>query len=204
MRMGDRDGTPVTVLLERAGAGERAAADALLPLVYEQLRAIAARAMASERRDNTLQATALVHEAYLRLVGVREVPWANRAHFYAAAAEAIRRILLDHAKGRAREKRGGGRARLDLSGVADLASVDSGDILAFDGAFRRLEEEAPEVAAVVRMRFWAGLSGEEAAEALGVSLRTVHRRWELARAWLFRNLWLEKADPKDETGARDI
>ena len=160
----------------------------LLPLVYDQLRAIAERALSAERPDHTLQATALVHESYLRLVGERQVPWSSRAHFYMAAAEAMRRILLDHARARGRVKRGGGRARTDLASVADLAAADSSEILGFDDLFRRLEEEQPEAAAVVRLRFYAGLTNRQAADALGVSSNTADRRWAFARAWLFRAL----------------
>ena len=165
-----------------------ARAEKLLPLVYEQLRAVAQRAMADERPDHTLQATALVHEAFLRLVGDREVPWTGKAHFYVAAAEAMRRILLDHAKARRRIKRGGGRSPLALTDVADLAAGDSHEMLMFDEAFRRLEDESPEAAAIVRLRFFAGLGVEHTAEALGVSTSTVDRRWAFARAWLFRQL----------------
>ncbi len=160
----------------------------LLPLVYDQLRAIAQRALSQERPDHTLQATALVHEAYLRLVGDRAVPWSSKAHFYVAAAEAMRRILVDHARSRGRSKRGGGRSRLTLSGVADLAQCDGVEILGFDQVFRRLDQEVPEAAAVVRLRFYAGLTIDQTAEALGVSSNTVDRRWAFARAWLFRAL----------------
>ncbi len=165
-----------------------ARAEKLLSLVYEQLRAVAQRAMADERPDHTLQATALVHEAFLRLVGDREIPWTGKAHFYVAAAEAMRRILLDHAKARRRIKRGGGRSPLALTDVADLAARDSRELLMFDEAFRRLEDESPEAAAIVRLRFFAGLGVEHTAEALGISTSTVDRRWAFARAWLFRQL----------------
>jgi len=162
--------------------------ECLLPLVYDQLRAVAQRALAAERPGHTLQATALVHEAYLKLVGEREIPWASRAHFYVAAAEAMRRILIDHARARGRVKRGGGgRARLTLSDVTDLASKPD-EIVRFDEAFRRLEGESSEAAAIVRLRFFAGLSVEQTAEALGVSTSTVDRRWAFARAWLYRAL----------------
>ncbi len=164
--------------------------ECLLPLVYDQLRAVAQRALAAERPGHTLQATALVHEAYLKLVGEREIPWASRAHFYVAAAEAMRRILIDHARARGRVKRGGGgggRARLTLSDVTDLASKPD-EIVRFDEAFGRLEGESSEAAAIVRLRFFAGLSVEQTAEALGVSTSTVDRRWAFARAWLYRAL----------------
>ncbi len=159
--------------------------ECLLPFVYDQLRAVAQRALTAERPDHTLEATALVHEAYLKLVGEREIPWASRAHFYVAAAEAMRRILLDHARARGRVKRGGGRARLTLSDVTDLATKPD-EIVRFDDAFRRLEGESPEAAAIVRLRFFAGLSVEQTAEALGVSTSTVDRRWAFARAWLYQ------------------
>ncbi len=175
-------------LLLNESLDSSARADKLLPLVYEQLRAIAQRAMADERPDHTLQATALVHEAFLRLVGDREIPWAGKAHFYVAAAEAMRRILLDHAKARARVKRGGAKPPLALTDVADLAAGDSHELLMFDEAFRRLEDESPEAAAVVRLRFFAGLGVGHTAEALGISTSTVDRRWAFARAWLFRQL----------------
>ncbi len=162
--------------------------ECLLPLVYDQLRAVAQRALAAERPGHTLQATALVHEAYLKLVGEREIPWASRAHFYVAAAEAMRRILIDHARARGRVKRGGGgRARLTLSDVTDLASKPD-EIVRFDEAFGRLEGESSEAAAIVRLRFFAGLSVDQTAEALGVSTSTVDRRWAFARAWLYRIL----------------
>lgn len=182
-----------TVLLAAAAGGDKGAADRLLPLVYEQLRKAAQIGLAGERAGHTLSATALVHEAYLKLVGPREVAWANRGHFYAAAAEAMRRILLDHAKARGREKRGGAqgspRPRADFASVAELAvAADSQEIVSFDEAVRRLEVEAPEAARVVQLRFYAGLSVEQAALALGVSDRTVNRHWTFARAWLHRAL----------------
>jgi RNA polymerase sigma factor (TIGR02999 family) len=167
-------------------------ADRLLTLVYAQLRAIAQRNMDGERSDHTLQATALVHEAYLKLVGPREIPWANRMHFYVAAAEAMRRILIDHARARGSAKRGGGAARFDLTGVADLAMAESSDIVRFDELFHRLEVESPDSAMVVRLRFWSGLSVEQTAAALGISTSSVDRKWAFARAWLFQQM---NADP---------
>jgi RNA polymerase sigma factor (TIGR02999 family) len=159
-------------------------------LVYDQLRGAAQMQLAGERgggAGHTLSATALVHEAYLRLAGPREVPWAGRAHFYAAAAQAMRRILLDHARTRAR--RSGGPVPLEgIGDVAALAGADSEQIVAVDGALTRLESEDPEAAAVVRLRFYAGLSVEQAAEALGLSPRTAARLWTYARAVLYRAL----------------
>ena len=169
----------------------------LLPVVYQQLRAAAQQALANERPDHTLEATGLVHEAYLRLVGDRAVPWANRAHFYVAAAEAMRRVLIDHARARGRVKRGGDRRRADfddLSGVEDLLSTDSASILALDDAIRRLEGVEPEAVEVLRLRFFAGLTVSQTAAALEISPRQVDRLWAYARAWLFRELDREAAD----------
>ena len=178
----------VTRILSAIEAGDARAAGDLLPLVYEQLRCIAQKRMAQERADHTLQATALVHEAYLRLVGPRRIPWKNKAHFYAAAAQAMRRILLDHAKACGREKRGGGRRRVPLS-VADVAeSWNLEETLSLDDALRRLVDRDPGIGEVVRLRFFASLSIEETAEVLGVSKATVKRRWEFGRTWLYREL----------------
>jgi RNA polymerase sigma factor (TIGR02999 family) len=171
-------------------AGEDAAAGQLLPLVYDQLIAIARRRMSAERQEHTLQATALVHEAYLRLLGDdgANLAWASRAHFFNAAAEAMRRILIEHARSRGRAKRGGGRKRQPLD-IVDLAAEDNAeDILALDAAICRLAEQDDQAARIVRLRFYAGLSVEEAAEALEISPRTVKRDWAFARAWLYEQL----------------
>lgn len=177
--------------MNSAAIGDKAAADRLLPLVYDQLRKAAQLGLASERAGHTLSATALVHEAYLKLVGPREVPWASQAQFYSAAAEAMRRVLLDHAKARGRQKRGGmdgkppGRAA--FSSVAELASTeDPEQIESFDAALCRLESESAVAARVVQMRFFAGLTVEQTALAIGLSDRTVNRLWTFARAWLHR------------------
>ncbi len=186
--MNSDDASQVTRILHRAEAGDGAAVDELLPLVYDQLRRDAQHRMAGERADHTLGATALVHEAYLRLVGDRRLPWKNGAHFYAAAAEAMRRILLDHAKARGREKRGGGRKRVPLS-VADIAdSWNFQETLSLDEALRRLMDRDPNIGRVVQLRFFTGLSIDDTAEALGVSAATVKRRWEFGRTWLYREL----------------
>jgi RNA polymerase sigma factor (TIGR02999 family) len=164
------------------------AAEELLPLIYEQLRAIAQRRMAGERSDHTLQATALVHEAFVRLIGDREISWESRGQFFGAAAEAMRRILIDHARRRGSAKRGGGQAPRPLS-VVDLATeYDPAEILAVDEALTRLEKEDERAADVVRLRFFAGLDVDETAAALGVSQRTVMREWAFARARLFEML----------------
>jgi RNA polymerase sigma factor (TIGR02999 family) len=178
----------VTRIMAAIEHGDARAAEELLPLVYDQLKREAQRRMAAERSDHTLQATALVHEAYLRLVGDRRVPWRNAAHFYAAAAEAMRRILLDHAKGRARQKRArpGRRVPLSFADVADSWNYE--ETLSLDEALRRLEEQRPDVGEVVRLRFFTGLSIEDTASALRVSKSTVKRRWEFGRTWLFREL----------------
>jgi RNA polymerase sigma factor (TIGR02999 family) len=162
--------------------------EALLPLVYRQLHAIASRRMKDERESHTLQATALVNEAFLKLLGRERHTWSGKAHFYAAAAEAMRRILIDHARGKARVKRGGGRARIPLD-VVDLASRDCIDeILSVDEAVRRLEGQDPRMAEVVKLRFYVGLSEKETAQVLTVTDRTVRREWVRARAWLQKEL----------------
>ncbi|QDT13818.1 sigma-70 family RNA polymerase sigma factor [Planctomycetes bacterium K23_9] len=185
---GEQPPGDISQLLGRAAAGDDAAASKLLPLVYEQLRAVAQQRMASENPGHTLQATALVHEAFLRLAGPRELPWQNQAHFYGAAAEAMRRILVDHARSKNRVKRGGNAEKVILN-VVDLATAENPqEILALDEAFRRLEQQEPETAQVVSLRFFAGLSVDETAKALDLSPRTVDRRWKFARAWLFREL----------------
>jgi RNA polymerase sigma factor (TIGR02999 family) len=176
--------------MNAAANGDKAAADRLLPLVYDQLRKAAQFDLANERAGHTLSATALVHEAYLKLVGPREVAWAGRGHFYAAAAEAMRRILIDHARSRARHGRAGGESlRLnELDDVTALASANSEQIVAVDAAIKRLESDDPEAAAVVRLRFYAGLSVDQAAEALAISARTAARLWTYARAVLYQQL----------------
>jgi RNA polymerase sigma factor (TIGR02999 family) len=178
----------VSRLLEEAGEGKVQASAELLPLVYNELRKLALNRMARERKDHTLQATALVHEAYMRLVGDRDMKWANRAHFFAAAAEAMRRILIEHARAQKGPRRGGGLKKWPLD-IVDLATADDPEqILALDEAISRLEQHDADVARVVRLRFYAGLSVEEVAEAVGTSSRTVKRDWAYARAFLFRVL----------------
>jgi RNA polymerase sigma factor (TIGR02999 family) len=160
----------------------------LLPLVYEQLRSLAQRVLRGEAPGHTLQATALVHEAYLRLVGPRDLPWQNRAHFFAAAAEAMRRILVDHARRKAADRRGGGNARraaVDLAGLPDPASEhEAAGFLVLDEAITRLQQADPEAAAVVHLRYFAGLTIDQTAAALGVSAPTVKRLWAFGRGWL--------------------
>lgn len=168
------------------GTGRAVSTD-LAETVYAQLRALAQQRMNAERHGHTLSATALVHEVYLRLAGPRAEPWQNRAHFYAAAAQAMQRILIDHA--RAKGARGGVCPSLsDLPDAAALLAGDPERIVAVDAAITRLESEDPEAAAVVRLRFYAGLSAEQAAETLGISLRSAARLWTFARATLHRML----------------
>ena len=180
----------VTRLLNEAGAGDRRASAELLPLVYEQLRALAARKMRQEQAGHTLQATALVHEAYVRLIGDQgggadAARWDGRWHFFAAAAEAMRRILVDTARRRGRVKRGGGRRRLSLEQMELTVDEPPDDLLALDEALEALAAEHPAKAQLVKLRYFAGLTTEQAAEAMGVSVRTAGRDWAYARAWLF-------------------
>jgi RNA polymerase sigma factor (TIGR02999 family) len=176
-----------TNLLVRASEGDAEAARDLLPLVYDQLRRAAQKQMDNEREGHTLSATALVHEAFLKIAGPRRVPWTGRAHFYSAAAEAMRQILIDHA--RKHRVRGGPKRRLtELGDATALIGADPQQIRAVDDAIARLEREDPEAAAVVRLRFYAGLTVDQAADALGISPRSAGRLWAYARAVLYRRL----------------
>ena len=179
----------VTHLLEAIGRGEPQRARELLPRVYEELRKLAAARVAREPAGQTLQATALVHEAYLRLVGDNDGrPWENRGHFFAAAAESMRRILVEKARRKRRVRHGGGLDRIDLDRAACVGDDASGDLLALHEALDRLAAEEPVVAEVVKLRYFAGLTTEQAALALGISLRTANRHWAFARAWLYQRL----------------
>ncbi len=182
---GDRPGTEdVTVLLDRVAAGDRHSTDRLLEAVYDQLRRIAQQRMNDERPDHSLQATALVHEAYLRLVRNENLKWSSRAQFYVAAAQAMQRILIEHARKKRRLKRGGNRQPV-AADVVDLAMHENlEDVVALHDALDRLEAEDPRAALVTRLRFYAGLTVEETAKATGLSERTVMREWQYARAWL--------------------
>ncbi len=176
------------ILAELRGSDRDEVMERLVPLVYDELRALAQAHLRHERPDHSLQATALVHEAYLRLLGDSRPPWNDRRHFFRACAEAMRRILIEHARKRGRAKRGGKRVRVELRN-ADLATDhDLDELLALDDAFRRLEEQDPDAAEVVRLRLFAGLSVEETAKAMEVSQRTVKREWAFARAWLYQDL----------------
>ena len=175
----------VTRILSAINHGDPQAAEGLLPLVYDELRKLAAQKLAQEKPGQTLQATALVHEVYLRLVDTEKVQsWDSRGHFFAAAAEAMRRILVENTRRRGRLKRGGGRARTELL-EADLVVDDPPDeVLAVDEALERLAAEDRQAAELVKLRYFAGLSVEEAAQALGLSRATAYRHWTYARAWV--------------------
>jgi RNA polymerase sigma factor (TIGR02999 family) len=179
----------VTRILVAVGQGDERAADRLLPLVYDELRKLAARWLAQEQPGQALQATALVHEAYLRLVGSRcEEGWESRGHFFAAAAEAMRRILVEAARRKGRLKHGRGRRRVDLDSGCLVSEAPSLDLLAVDEALSRLAEAEPAKAELVKLRFFAGLTMPEAAAALGISLATAERHWTFAKAWLYAEL----------------
>jgi RNA polymerase sigma factor (TIGR02999 family) len=179
----------VTRILAAIEEGDPHAAEQLLPLVYDELRKLAAAKLAHEQPGQTLQATALVHEAYLRLVdGEQTQPWNSRGHFFAAAAESMRRILVEQARRKQADKHGGGRLRIDLPD--DLAAAESrtDDLVALDEALSRLERHDADAARLVKLRYFAGLPHHEAAAALGISRGAADRLWALARAWLFRQL----------------
>ncbi|AMV19368.1 sigma-70 family RNA polymerase sigma factor [Planctomyces sp. SH-PL14] len=179
----------VTQILARMQEGDRRAAGELMPLVYGELRKLAEIRLANERAGHTLQATALVHEAYLRLVGEEDKPvWENRRHFFGAAAEAMRRILIESARRQAAIKRGEGGAKVPLEEAFLVIEEPDIDLLALDEALERLGETDPPAAELVRLRYFAGLTHSEAADVLGLPLRTVERTWTYARAWLLRAL----------------
>jgi RNA polymerase sigma factor (TIGR02999 family) len=178
----------ITHLLKEWSAGDPQALDRLTPLVYEELRHQAARYLRRERRNHTLQTTALIHEAYLRLIDAKDVHWQSRAHFFAIAANLMRRILVDHARRRDADKRGGSHVRVQLDEALAVADEADVDLLAIDEALDRLAVIDPQQARVVELRFFSGLSVEETAAALGVSPKTVKRDWSVARAWLRREI----------------
>jgi RNA polymerase sigma factor (TIGR02999 family) len=185
----------VTRILSAIEQGDPHAAEKLLPLVYDELRKLAAQRLAQEKPGQTLQATALVHEAYVRLVanpgreaGGDEAHWDSRGHFFAAAAEAMRRILIDRAREKSSEKRGGGRMRLDLDAIDVATSASPDQLLAVDEALAKLARVDPAAAKLVELRYFAGLTVDEAGKALGISTATAYRHWNYARAWLHAEL----------------
>ena len=187
----------ITRLLADWHAGDAEALERLAPLVYGELRRIARRQMGREREGHTLQATALVNEAYLRLAGGDRLALHDRAHFYAVCAQVMRHVLVDHARAHARDKRGGGAAHVPLDEAVFAAVGGSAEVVALDEALRGLEEVDPQKARVVALRYFAGLSIEETAEVLGISPTTVRREWRRAKAWLYRAI-AEDGDNADE------
>jgi len=181
--------TEVTRILSAVEKGDPHAAEQLLPLVYHELRKLAAAKLAQEKPGQTLEATALVHEAYLRLVDANQAQhWNSRGHFFAAAAEAMRRIMVEQARRKRRVRHGGGRVRVDLDRVSVIADEIAEDLLALDAALERLAAEETAAATVVKLRYFAGLTAEDTAAALGISLRTANRHWAYAKAWLYQQL----------------
>lgn len=178
----------VTRILEQIQSGDPQAAEELLPLVYEELRRLAAQKMANEQAGQTLQPTALVHEAWLKLAGSNAQQWQNRRHFFGAAAEAMRRILIDRARRRQRVRHGQGLERVELEGMDVAANATDEQLLAVDEALQRLAAESPERAQLVKLRYYVGLSLPEAAEAMDISESTAKRQWNYTRLWLFREL----------------
>jgi RNA polymerase sigma factor (TIGR02999 family) len=176
----------VTRILSAIEQGDAQSAEQLLPLVYDELRRLATQRLAGEAAGHTLEPTALVHEAYLKLVGPDgQRPWKGRVHFFAAAAEAMRRILIDHARGKRRVRRGGALKRVDLPDINAVVETGADELLALDEALTRLEAADPHRAKLVRLRYFAGLTLEQTAELLGISRATAHRHWAFARAWLY-------------------
>ncbi|UCD52294.1 MAG: sigma-70 family RNA polymerase sigma factor [Phycisphaerales bacterium] len=184
----------VTRILNTIERGERKAAEELLPLVYEELRLLAAQKLSHEPPGQTLQATALVHEAYIRLVGDEAQSWNSRGHFFAAAAEAMRRILVENARRKQSGKRGGHLKKVDFDNVKAIAELCSDDVIALDEALAGLSEEDHVTAELVKMRYFAGLTLEQTARALGISPRTADRCWAYAKAWLYHEIREARTD----------
>jgi len=179
----------VTRILQKIEEGDPTAADELLPLIYDELRALAAQRMRHERPGQTLDATALVHDAYLRLVDVEQAQhWNSSGHFFAAAAEAMRRLLIERARRKKRIRHGGGRQRVDLDAQLSVSDSDDDRLIEINEALDRLKDEDPEAANVVKLRYFAGLTIKEAAAAMNISVRTANRHWTYARAWLYQQL----------------
>ncbi len=189
MNQSDQTRREITQILQEWSEGKQEAFDQLIPFVYEELRRQAARYLRRERINHTLQATAIVHEAYLKLIDQTDVKWESRTHFFAIAAQAMRRILVDHARKKHREKRGGDALKVTLDDAMPLASEEKSlDLIALDKALTRLEAKDKQKARVVELRYFIGLSLEETADALGISRATAARDWNVAKAWLHREL----------------
>jgi RNA polymerase sigma factor (TIGR02999 family) len=190
--------TEVTQILSQIEQGDPSAAEQLLPLVYDELRKLAAAKLAHERPGQTLQATALVHDAYIRLVDVEQAQhWDSRQHFFAAAAEAMRRILVETARRKKRIKHGGDLERVELDGEQLAVELPVDDLLAINEALEQLEASDEQSARLVKLRYFTGLSVEDAAELLGISPRTAYRDWSYARAWMYRRLGGERTPPAE-------
>lgn len=194
--MADQPGHDVTRMLKAWGQGDSEADERLWHLVYEELHRIARRHLSRERPDHTLQPSALVHEAYLKLVDQRQARFEDRKHFFAIAAKAMRRILVDHERRRSYAKRGGGQPKVSLDQAGDKAEQRDLELIAVDEALASLKQLDPEKAAIVELRFFAGLSYRETAEVLGCSDKTVQRHWRLAKTWLYRQLMKGDSDQK--------
>lgn len=195
--MADDSQQRVTRILHDLTGGDRSAVESLLPLVYDDLRALAASSLRQERANHTLQPTALAHEVYLRMVDQTRTTWRDRNHFFAIAAQAMRRVLVDHARGKGRAKRGGDRVRVELSEAVAVTPERDVDVLALNEAMERLQALDERQSRVVELRFFAGLTMDEVADALGVSKRTAEGDWTMARAWLKREL--QRGDGTDDT-----
>jgi len=178
----------ITQLLDAWGGGDKAALDALMPLVYDELRRQASRYLRRERPGHTLQTTALINEAYLRLVDQKKTRWQNRAQFFGIAAQLMRRILVDHARTKHRIKRGGSDVRVSLTGLSAATAAPEVDVIELDEALNRLAEIDPQQAKIVELRFFSGLNVEDTATALNISPATVKRDWSVAKAWLYREI----------------
>ncbi|MEZ4653821.1 MAG: sigma-70 family RNA polymerase sigma factor [Candidatus Eisenbacteria bacterium] len=194
----------VTTILRRVRHGESPAED-LFPIVYDELRQLASRHLRGERSAHTLQTTALVHEAYVRLVDLRRIEWQDRAHFFGVASGAIRRILIDHARARSRAKRGGGMRNLSLDDIRALGAPEPPGpaLLELDRALEELQARHPEKARVVELRFFGGLTLPEIAEVMGITRRTADRYWSFARTWLYRELKMQVGIGDDLAGAAE-
>jgi RNA polymerase sigma-70 factor, ECF subfamily len=182
------DSTEINLILDQYRDGRAEGFEKLIALVYDDLRKLAAWQLQAERPDHTLQPTALVHEVYLKLAAQNPVDWQNKAHFFAVAAQVMRHVLVDYARTRLREKRGGPQAKIALEDALKLASPSDPQLIALDDALTALAEKDPRKSLIVELRYFAGLSIEETAEALGVSITTVKREWTLAKAWLRREM----------------
>jgi RNA polymerase sigma-70 factor (ECF subfamily) len=193
----------VTVLLAELTKGNKTAASKLIPMVYDELRRLAGGYMRRERSDHTLQATALVHEAYLKLVEQRSVDWQSRAHFFGIAAQVMRRILVDHARGHLRDKRGGGQRAVPLDEALVFAPEQSLELVKMDEALERLTKLDPRQGKIVELRFFGGLTVEETAEMLGISPKTVKRDWSMAKAWLHGELKASHGDTSGQLGGSE-